>query len=115
MGSARMHTNINDVQVKISLDGQLIIITGYLWKGSPHHCMCVCVFTGYSNGRELPCCPVYQNKIYYEGNSVEKSSCAKCQSTFDSHSLRVESLSQNMVKVYCTGAENLQSIAYLAQ
>ncbi len=80
---------------------------------SLHACVC---FTAYSNGRELPCCPVYQNKLegYYEGNSVEKSSCAKCHSTFDSHSVRVESLSQEMAKVHCTGAENLQSIAYLA-
>ncbi len=54
MASARMHTNIYHVQVKISLDGQLIIITGYLWEGSPHHCMRVCVLQGIAVVGSLP-------------------------------------------------------------
>ncbi len=33
-----------------------------------HGCVC---FTGYSNGRELACRPVYENKIgYYEGKKA---------------------------------------------
>ncbi len=63
-GVTRMHTKIDHVQAGISLDCQLNII-GYL---DLHITVCVC-FTGYSNGRELACRPVYQNKIegHYEG------------------------------------------------